>query len=465
MWPITALDNGSSPGPSGWGTNMLSVLADDPECVESMRVLIERILNDQLPDTLRQLLTASTLIALTKPKGGVRPIAMGELFYRVAAQYAMALIRFDARDALAPHQYGVGHSDGCAQIIHSLQHELTQTDNPLACLSIDMANAFNACDRSAIVTSIFQRTAFERVWRMVAFGYRQPSMLLVRQEDERALSRHEIILSQNGVRQGDPMSAFLFSMAVDSAYRAVASATGCRCLAYIDDCNLVGTAHQCLQALQLIEHGLSAVGLRVNRAKCSLTCFHELDNDAEHAFSNVGIPLHRDHSWLLGTVIGENNAAIKTAIDDVGTNPWLCRRQRLWRRLPYMSKQNQLLVLQYAGIAGLNYQMRCLAPSVFADQARAHDELIVNWAERVLGVQRKDLPHLTWQLALPTSMGGFGLGSAGATSPIAYVAAVVNSLRWAPVLRQYGRPGQPLPATAQLSANLTDALERVRGYR
>ena len=48
-------DNGSSPGPSGWGTNMLSVLADDPECVESMRVLIERILNDQLPDTLRQL--------------------------------------------------------------------------------------------------------------------------------------------------------------------------------------------------------------------------------------------------------------------------------------------------------------------------------------------------------------------------------------------------------------------------
>jgi hypothetical protein len=79
-------------------------------------------------------------------------------------------------------------------------------------------------------------------------------------------------------------------------------------------------------------------------------------------------------------------------------------------------------------------------------------------------VQRKDLPHLTWQLALLTSMGGFGLGSAGATSPIAYVAAVVNSLRWAPVLRQYGRPGQPLPATAQLSANLTDALERVRGY-
>ena len=28
-------DNGSAPGPSGWGSNMLSILADDPESVQS----------------------------------------------------------------------------------------------------------------------------------------------------------------------------------------------------------------------------------------------------------------------------------------------------------------------------------------------------------------------------------------------------------------------------------------------
>ena len=31
---ILSSDNGSAPGPSGWGSNMLSILADDPESVQ-----------------------------------------------------------------------------------------------------------------------------------------------------------------------------------------------------------------------------------------------------------------------------------------------------------------------------------------------------------------------------------------------------------------------------------------------
>jgi hypothetical protein len=125
--------------------------------------------------------------------------------------------------------------------------------------------------------------------------------------------------------------------------------------------------------------------------------------------------------------------------------------------------QNQLLVLQHTGIAGVNYQMRCLPPQTFEDQMRAHDERVICWAEQVLGVVRANLPHILWQLALPISIGGFGLGSAVATSPSAYIAAVVNSMQWAPLLRKYGRASSPLPRVAQLT-NLTDAMKRVHDY-
>ena len=154
---------------------------------------------------------------------------------------------------------------------------------------------------------------------------------------------------------------------------------------------------------------------------------------------------------------------MKDAVDDP-SNPWLRRRERLWRRLPYMSLQNQLLVLQYAGIAGIGYQMRCLPPGVFESQARTHDELILSWAERQIGVLRKDLPHLTWQLALSTSMGGFGLGSAVTISPIAYIAAVANSLRWAPILQRFTEATNPLPCDAQLTRNINDAIQRVSNF-
>jgi len=52
-------DTGAPPGPSGWGSNYLSVLADDPHCVQAMAFFVQQIVNNKLPDTVRTLLTAS----------------------------------------------------------------------------------------------------------------------------------------------------------------------------------------------------------------------------------------------------------------------------------------------------------------------------------------------------------------------------------------------------------------------
>ena len=48
----------------------------------------------------------------------------------------MRRVSSEAAQLLAPHQYGIGVAAGAEKIIHSLQHELTDTDKRLALLQI-----------------------------------------------------------------------------------------------------------------------------------------------------------------------------------------------------------------------------------------------------------------------------------------------------------------------------------------
>ncbi len=55
--------------------------------------------------------------------------AMGDMFYRMAARYALSLVLEPAQRMLRPHQFAVGAEDGCTQVVHSLQHLLSTTTN------------------------------------------------------------------------------------------------------------------------------------------------------------------------------------------------------------------------------------------------------------------------------------------------------------------------------------------------
>ena len=61
---------------------------------------------------------------------------MGEVFYRLVAIVAVKRVSTAAAKLLAPHQYGIGVAAGAEKILHSLQHELTDTDKRLALLQI-----------------------------------------------------------------------------------------------------------------------------------------------------------------------------------------------------------------------------------------------------------------------------------------------------------------------------------------
>ena len=69
---------------------MLSILVQSDICRTGLIALFKDIVNGGLPDDARQLLLASRLVALAKPNSdGYRPIAVGEMFYRLAAIVAV----------------------------------------------------------------------------------------------------------------------------------------------------------------------------------------------------------------------------------------------------------------------------------------------------------------------------------------------------------------------------------------
>lgn len=118
-----ASDTGASPGPSGWGYNYLSVLAGDKDCVQALATFIEHIVNNTLPAAVRELLTTSYVVSLEKPESdGRRPIAIGDMFVRLAAHFALCLVSTAAQDAMRPSQFGAGQPDGATQIVQSVQH-------------------------------------------------------------------------------------------------------------------------------------------------------------------------------------------------------------------------------------------------------------------------------------------------------------------------------------------------------
>ena len=78
----------------------------------------------------------------------------------------------------------------------------------MACLSVDVANAFNSVDRAAVLRVVYSSPELAQCWGMVEFGYGSPSLLLMRCDDTVSDSE-AFVESQTGVRQGDPLAGLL----------------------------------------------------------------------------------------------------------------------------------------------------------------------------------------------------------------------------------------------------------------
>jgi hypothetical protein len=295
---------------------------------------------------------------------------------------------------------------------------------------------------------------------MVNFAYSTPSVLML----ERAEGKS--ILSRNGVRQGDPLSALLFCVYMREVLTKVAACAEVRLYGFSDDLNVEGTPGEVLKAFDALRTDLlPAVSLSCNTSKSHFAYFH--DNDAplmrsqRQALAEHNVQFHDSWVQVVGAIVGKDEAAI---IDGVTrTFGGETDRATFFRRVQSDALQfnSAMLLLRHCGVPQFNYLLRCIPPPCIAEQAATFDEQLLHAAAVRLGVHYDQLNADTiYFMQAKLRNGGQGLTSAARTSPAAYLGSLA-AVASAPAFAPYRDADCPLESESLLLGWIEQSVHQV----
>jgi hypothetical protein len=373
----------------------------------------------------------STLIGFEKPGGnGLRPIAIGEVWLRLAGICAMAALP-EIGQALAPLQLGVGIRGGNQCVGHAIRAGIA-ADPGCVTVQLDWRNAFNELSRTSMLDAVELRQP--ALLPFAYWAYRQPSRLFV----SGAPAGTPPIMSERGVRQGDTCGMLYFALTLQGPLETLSlTHPTIACIAFADDSFLQGSEAGVVNAFPALCELGASIGLEARPNKCGAYSPDALAS-AEVA-TTLGIAHHVDGLVAAGTPIGTDAFVAASAQKQADA---VCKAMDDLMALP-LPTQDQFIILRSSLQTRIAHFPR-LAPWHIVEAATLQ---VQNKAiSTALQIMKRPDHDDTRQLTLPLRFGGMGIQSITAsTAHAAFLSAAAmteTALRnGAPQFRPFNGPG------------------------
>ncbi|GJS27562.1 putative reverse transcriptase domain-containing protein [Tanacetum coccineum] len=227
--------------------------------LKAISVVVNLLLEGRCPKVLAEFVASAPLTPLLKPDNGIRPIAVGAIWRRLASKVAMRGVRKEMSKYLGDFQFGVGVPSGAEAVLHGANRFLNKfhSDGSLAMLTVDFSNAFNLVDRTTLLHEVRTRCPSISLW--VDFLYGQSARLDVGDDH---------IWSTTGVQQWDPLWPLLFALVLHPLVHQIRDC--CQLLFhawYLNDGTIIGDVNEVAKAIDIIKAKGPRLGLELNIKK------------------------------------------------------------------------------------------------------------------------------------------------------------------------------------------------------
>ena len=230
------------------------------QLLSSLTGLCNKMLRGEVPEHVTPVLYGASLLAFSKPRGGVRPIAIGGTLRRLVAKAAVFHLKPEVEPKLFPFQLGVSIPSGAEVIVHSARSFCAMkkhSPDPIAFLKVDFENAFNTIRRDKLLDAV--KKDFGCVFPFLFQCYSKNSILIF---------NGTRLDSAEGIQQGDPLGPLCFSLCLQGLISRLSSSLN---VWYLDDGTLAGDPSIVESDFRKIIDEQDSLGLRVNIKKCELS--------------------------------------------------------------------------------------------------------------------------------------------------------------------------------------------------
>lgn len=415
---ILSFPNGSAGGLDGLTPQHLKDLVNPfvgqsaETLVRNLTELVKIMLSGKVPDAITPILYGANLVALTKKDGGVRPIAVGSTLRRLVSKLCCRELHTKLTDKFQPRQLGFGVRGGCEAAVHAARTFLDSKFYDVF-VKIDVKNAFNSVDRSALLTEIYKEIPEISLYMYQCYGTQSKLMF-----------GDSEINSCVGCQQGDPLGPAIFSLAIQPFITNLKSKFN---MWYLDDGSLGGDASSVFQDLESIIHSFSQIGLTLNFNKCEIFIPDSIPATARSdiiAKFNSLTPniteLTKESLTLLGAPIFED--AIPSLVKSKLEHFTLTSR-RLFEIKPHMA---MFIVRLCLFTPKFIYLLRCCPFWKFPSVTSSIDSTLRNTVAKILNLQFDDR---TWtQATLPIIFGGLGIRTTSSLALPAFLSSAHSTL-------------------------------------